>query len=494
MTLKPENRSSIIILLFGIIIFGYVSYRAYNVAFTYDESLSYLAIKGFNFKIAEMTHVENQTTLVIKSNRLVHFFAANNHYLNTLGMFLCSKTFGDSELSLRLPNLLALIIYLIFSYKLLSSFKNKYLLLGGIVVLFTNPYLLEFFGLARGYGLALGFMMAAFYYFKTWIELRRPVLTRASILMMLSVLSNLAFFNLYLAFTVVALFIITMRNPLLKHNGLKYVLTIHQSYLLINTFFIIVILPLLIFLDFTGQLFFGAETFIGGTVVSLIKAAFLYNGFIPAYLAYLVFIGFLSILAFFIGNYLKNNTLLFEFCLSLIILIVTVIVILQNSLLGTPLPLGRSGIYFIPLGSLLILFMVNTLEGLRNLKMVSLIFIAILTLVSLVNLGVNFSTDTTYSWRKDNNSRKVFNEIMANSSDKDEIRVCCGNKLEPVLNYYRVSRKVENMPQISVSGNIDPTCNFFYFPEDRRAALDSIGGKIIEFKKTNSILLIKGSN
>src|ERR1035437_8739212 len=84
----------ITIIIVGILLFSYTLYRAWHLAFTHDESLS------FNLYI----HASFNDVIAMKVP------TANNHILNTLLMQLCYHLFGDYELSLRAPNLLSHII------------------------------------------------------------------------------------------------------------------------------------------------------------------------------------------------------------------------------------------------------------------------------------------------------------------------------------------------------------------------------------------------
>jgi hypothetical protein len=76
----------------------------------------------------------------------------------------------------------------------------------GFLLLNLNPYMLEFFSLARGYGLALGFMMCSIYFCLRYLESRErgPLnVFLASLFAGLSLLSSFPFANYYLGMCVV---------------------------------------------------------------------------------------------------------------------------------------------------------------------------------------------------------------------------------------------------------------------------------------------------
>lgn len=88
---------------------------------------------------------------------------ANNHILNSLAVKFMA-IFSDSQLSIRLPNVLAFVLYLYASYRLsLVFFKNRWLQLLMLILLCLDIELLRYFGLCRGYGMSIGLMQFALY-------------------------------------------------------------------------------------------------------------------------------------------------------------------------------------------------------------------------------------------------------------------------------------------------------------------------------------------
>jgi hypothetical protein len=129
----------------------YVTYRAYNLSLTYDECLSYEIVLDANHKLAS---------------------TANNHLLNTFLMRICHNIWGNNEFVLRLPNVIAFFIYVFFSIKILLEHKTKvFLFIVGFSLLLLNPFLLDFFSLARGYGLSIALFIGGYYYITKAVEL-----------------------------------------------------------------------------------------------------------------------------------------------------------------------------------------------------------------------------------------------------------------------------------------------------------------------------------
>src|ERR1044072_7729520 len=114
--------------------------RAINVCFTTDEAFSYI--------------------VYVKQNVFyLHDFdgmSANFHMLNTWGMIACDRLFGNSEWSLRIPNIIGHILYLYFTARFSLRSKSTWNAATIFILLNAQPYVLDFFSVARGYGLSFG--------------------------------------------------------------------------------------------------------------------------------------------------------------------------------------------------------------------------------------------------------------------------------------------------------------------------------------------------
>lgn len=82
--------------------------------------------------------------------------------MNTQLMRLTNWLFGPWEWSLRLPNVLAFLVYSYGTWIIVKRANAIWIGLAGIVFILINPFALEFFSLARGYGLSLSFTVLAF--------------------------------------------------------------------------------------------------------------------------------------------------------------------------------------------------------------------------------------------------------------------------------------------------------------------------------------------
>ena len=99
---------------------------------------------------------------VARSAGYVFYPFSNNHVLNTLLMWMTTHAFGTSIVTVRAPALAGAILYVSICYFLCHSITNQFSLrLPLLICLIYNPFIFDFMVAARGYGLADAFLLAA---------------------------------------------------------------------------------------------------------------------------------------------------------------------------------------------------------------------------------------------------------------------------------------------------------------------------------------------
>src|ERR1043165_1667516 len=78
-----------------------------------------------------------------------YLLLANTPPLNTRLMRIAHLVLGDTPLALRVPVLLAHALYLTCVVLLLLRYESRAVQLGGFVLLAMNPFMLDYFFLAR---------------------------------------------------------------------------------------------------------------------------------------------------------------------------------------------------------------------------------------------------------------------------------------------------------------------------------------------------------
>jgi hypothetical protein len=126
----------------SVLVFLITAFRNYLVPFNHDETATFF--------------------FFIQSGKFMPFHSAidaNNHVLNSLLGNICFHLFGSSPFSLRIPNLIGLVILIFATYKIsnkLNQLGSKVLLTAGMLLSF---HWLTFFSACRGYGLSMAMLV-----------------------------------------------------------------------------------------------------------------------------------------------------------------------------------------------------------------------------------------------------------------------------------------------------------------------------------------------
>jgi hypothetical protein len=185
----------------GICVFflAFAAMRAARVPLTYDEAASYIRYIDTN-----VPSVFDTTAWSI-----FNFEVATNHFVNTLLTKACVAVAGNSELALRIANLIAYTMFLVFSVVILQRYVRPWVAVAGLLLLNLNPYVLDFFALSRGYGLSLGFLMGALFFLFRFLDRLKaghdasPDASRTLAFALAAVMSNFALLNVWLSVFIV---------------------------------------------------------------------------------------------------------------------------------------------------------------------------------------------------------------------------------------------------------------------------------------------------
>lgn len=246
------------LLIIGAVVLAYVAVRSVLVSFTWDESWTF------------MHHVLPGDLYPAEHGLM----SGNHHLLNVWGMWVFGELFGQSELALRMPNLFALVVYTLAASRIAIRSGRTLRSVTAFVLLVAHPYLLEFFGLARGYGLSIGFMLMSVWHMVRWAE--DPGQPRHAPLMVLfaalSVLSHYIMLNFMAA--VATLFVVRMARMHDAHVRWRAL----RLPLLISTVGLAFVGPQVVGIVHGGGLIWGCDEFwscsVGGLLLRLAGVQF----------------------------------------------------------------------------------------------------------------------------------------------------------------------------------------------------------------------------
>lgn len=195
-------------LLIGLLIGCYNAYRAVHVSITFDEVWTFdLASQPIN----DIMFAEK------------NFLSANNHILNSLLIKPCVQLFGHQLWVLRLPNILAYLLYMIGSILLSRKlFARPIFQLSLFMLLNTNLYLFDFFCLSRGYGLSNSFELMSILFLLAAFKSPKQTWIGASFLFAaLAVYANFTWINFYLPLWCMMNVVFILKNNNHKKEKLK---------------------------------------------------------------------------------------------------------------------------------------------------------------------------------------------------------------------------------------------------------------------------------
>lgn len=309
-----------------------VTYRAVVIPMTHDEASTWLNFRHYNLWSCISNYYCWQS--------------ANNHWLNSLLMQWSATIFGDHPFALRLPNVLAGVLYFLAAGLIVSRYLHAvWLQLSGFLLLSANIYLLDFFSLCRGYGLVSCGMIWGVYAIMRYSELFqfRWLMVCVSVLF-LAVLSNftaiLPFLSMGLLWFVLLVF--QQRYSLLLKHG---------SVWLLSTVLLVMLLayPFSIFRS-EGELAWGSNNLWGlsndlaGNLLYGFQNGFDNGSSLLVYTMVLV-LCVVGMFVLFAKKLDARTPLLLSFGVLLINLGILVI---YQEYAGSSLPIGRKSVYLIP--------------------------------------------------------------------------------------------------------------------------------------------------
>jgi len=254
---KSQHKPFSLSLLFlGLLYWAFLWIRAFQNPLVFDEATSFFSyIQSGNFWPGSA------------------YWSANNHFLNSLLSHLVYRLGGMDEWLLRLPNLLAFPLFYVYAWRFLAHYKNRELVVVGLIALLAAGYPMEFFAYSRGYGLMFAFMMAAAFQLQQ-LEAQGKLSSSWRFLLFasLGILSNLSWLPLLGFLSLMHLYVLWRKKQVLK------------TYLLIALNLIPIAFALWMSFELKAhlQLYYGGQNgFLQDSIGSLIQVDF---GLIPIFL------------------------------------------------------------------------------------------------------------------------------------------------------------------------------------------------------------------
>jgi hypothetical protein len=373
--MRIRSIDRILVLPVALLFLAYVLYRAIALDITYDEAWTILDL------------VPNSLGDVLSCIPC----DANNHLLNTLLIKIIHTPGWRTTFLARLPNVLAFLIYLYHAWKIGRIFTTGLLSFAIFFALLANPFLLDFFSLARGYGMGQAFQLASIYWLLKFARDRHP--RQAHVAMALASIGALAM--LTQLYHVLALYFLC---GLLAVRGER-----DPARVVIGNTLILMVLAGILFTPVRNQLaidafYHGGTTGVfHDTLLSLARYT-LYDRFTEDVIRPFV-AGFMLLVAGLAGHALFRRRALASPTVVVALMLVLCItgMIVQHHLLNTRYVFDRGALFLYPLIILTLLF--GTIE-LPWKRAVTFIVSGILAFTG-ANLLMNANHDRTVQWSYD---------------------------------------------------------------------------------------------
>lgn len=472
---------NLLILIFGVSVLVFLVYKSSTASFTHDESFTYL-------------HYPHDAFMKIISFSDSY---SNNHILNSLLMKYSEILFGNSELALRLPNLMLFGIYLLYGF-LIFRRLNRWLAVALFLLLITSVPLVDLFGMARGYGLSIGFMLMSLYHFLAFLQNNgRSHMFLFHTAALLATLASFTLLTVYAA--MIGIFILFRISEVQLYTSQKK-LSSGKPWLF---FFPVLISAIVLYepvrrvIKFNKLDFGGSSGFYSDTMTHLVVTSL--DGILPSQPVLLLIQILLTAMVgyplFIVIRNLANRKAL-EFrsmqeltVTSLLLLFLAVIFIAQHQILGTSYPVARFSVFLYPLVILQLGFLSDYLMR-CGYRIYVIPIVAGLAFLSALNFGNRIDMQAFGEWGYDQNTKKMLEVLDGQRAPKGQtISLGVEWLFEPTVNFYRETQQLEWLPHVDREG-LHTDDDYFYISKPIPDSLQPETWEIVRnFESSNSVLL-----
>lgn len=436
------------------VLLGYVTVRAAVLSVTHDEAYTYLG------------YVAGPWSDIL-ANRPP---SANNHVLSTLLVKISTGWLGPGSLALRFPSLLAFAGYLLAALWLAWGRRSWVVGLAGFVLLSANPYLLDFFSLARGYGLALAALLASLVFLMRFWDGGSPQdLCLMTAFGAAAVLANYVMLYCYVALVLVAggrLLVSSWRGAAVPRRASRAAL----AALVGPTALLGVLVAAPIWrLASGGQLYFGGA---GGlwrdTIGSLVRASS--YGKIESTLAIsavaAAVAGLIAVAAGSAASGWKRISRPAEDPATpvlLVLLLSCLTVWVHHHVLGAPAPMGRTALFLYPLAVIVLVLWADGFEDLRWKRTGVAVTVSLAVALTVAAISAANLTHT-FDWRSDADTRQMLADLKREAVQPPRpgpVLLGVHWTLEPGINFYRITGHLDWLAPVGRAGYL-ASADFLY--------------------------------
>lgn len=393
----------------------------------------------------------------------------NNHILNTLFSKCSIHLFGREQWAIRLPNLLFFFFYGYGVFRILKLVLGQdSLFFLPVAIFFINPYLLDFFGLSRGYGISstmvlisAGFLISG-YFTKNpkhiWISFATSILASYA---------NFSVLVFWAAITIMAWLYFVIDNKIQIRRLIKPTLV----FLITSLAYLALIITPIQKMHSTDEFqYWTSRGFYEETIKSLIHfwrydSEILYKINSNFYVGLITLVILFNII-WFLNRLYKNGfslqTFFQPFFVGTTLLLLTVSVnLLQTKILGTPNLFGRTALFFVPLFSIVFAIAIGLLFKQKTHLPIKA-FAIVLGCIFLANLTSRIKLNSVKEWHYDQNTLEVIN-YLKDVNEQKSISLRTSWFFHPSFTFYSQTGKTPWIKLHHYDYNLDINSNVDYY-------------------------------
>ncbi len=495
----------IIPILLGLGIFIFLVIKAAKVQVTVDEA----------YTLSILTK-ENVWNLVSYKDSYT-----NNHILNTLLCKLSFAVFGMDQVAGRLPNLLSFLLYFSFVWRYSRRFfSDDFVGLMFVVVMVGNPYMLDFFSLARGYGLAISLMMTSIYFAARFVlEDDKRSFGISQCFAILAVYAQFALLHFYLGLNFL-IFIFSIQKYLKTKNSVEIPMAhpdnfgrgVFFQFLSLAALGILVYAPFKAILKDNQISYYGSKNIWDDSLVSLISGSLYSQGYFSAETVVvfknLMVLLFILLFLNFIKNIKERKSLLINinesdkinktkastlFAFALL-LSISFVITAQFYAFGTQYVIDRTSLFLYPIIALnmptLAIFVGQKKRWAGRFVAVLFTLFCIWHILRSANL-VNFQ-----EWSFDKNTLEIIENMKTEYQKRQErkpLKLHTNWVLQPAFYYYREEQHLNWLFEpFGYESKTDTLKTYdFYFAEDKELPILKSKYDIMKTYNNGEFLLLK---
>lgn len=457
-----SRRGYVNLLLFGLIFELFlllVTFKAFHNPVTHDEAFT--AIHYTQYSYWEIMMYPDSWP--------------NNHILNTLLIKLFSSIFGMEQWAIRIPNLLAFLLYSFAIFRIVSSTLrfDSFMFLPASILFICNPYLLDFFSLARGYGLCIGLSTLSVSYLVTGIKLFHiKDLWLAFYLAILASYASFPAIIVFLAITIIVLFYLIIISRSQGKNSVVSLVTLCMSCIVYG---LLILGPFLkmkkdnMFDLFTSQGFYEATMLsLTHNMVTEYPESTVWDQPLAIGLLLVVVINVVIVTVRFVTS--KERTQEFRkpvWISSMVLILVVTLNFLEHILIKTPYLAGRIGLFYFPLFTFSLVCLIQFID-LSKSRFIKLLFSVVVSIALLAHLCLNVRLSYFREWWFDAHTMDVIN-FLSSTEKRDSVKLKAHWLFAPSLTFYKETGKAMKIDLLISDKNIDVNTDadyYYIFTED----------------------------